>query len=45
MIRYYIDPGYNLYIVSAWINQVPAANGGVGIIIRKEASKSIINMK
>ena len=43
--RYDVDPGYDLYTVSAWRNQVQAANGGVGIIIRKEASKSLINIK
>ena len=42
--RYDVHPGYDLYTVSAWINQVQAANGGVGIIIRKEASKSLINI-
>ena len=43
--RYDVDPGYDLYTVSAWRNQVQAANGGVGIIISKEASKSLINIK
>ena len=42
---YDIDPGYNLYTISAWRNQVQAENGGVGIIISKEASKSLINIK
>ena len=43
--RYNVDPIYNLYTVSTWRNQVQAANGGVGIIISKEAIKSIINIK
>ena len=33
--QYNDDPGYYLYTVSAWRNQVQAANGGVGIIISK----------
>ena len=37
--RYDVDPGYDLYTLSVWINQVPAANGGVGIIIITEESK------
>ena len=37
--------GYDLYTVSAWIHQVHAANGSVGIIISKEASTSLINKK
>ena len=43
--RYDIDPGLNLYSVLAWINQVQAENGGVGIIISKVPSKIIINIK
>ena len=33
--RYDVDPGYDLYTVSAWRNQLQAANGRVGIIISK----------
>ena len=43
--QYNDDPGYHLYTVSAWINQVQAESGGVGIIISKEANKSLINIK
>ena len=43
--RYDVDPGYDLYTISAWINQVQAANGDVGIIIRKESIKSLISIK
>ena len=43
--RYDVDPGYDLYTVSAWRNQVQAANGSMGIIISKEDSKSLINIK
>ena len=43
--QYNDDPGYYMYTVSAWRNQVQAANGGVGIIISKEANKSLINIK
>ena len=43
--QYDVDPEYDLYTVSAYINQVQAANGGVGIIISKEASKILINIK
>ena len=43
--QYDVDSGYNLYTVSAWINQVQAANGSVVITISKEASKSLINIK
>ena len=32
-------------MVSAWRNQVQAETGGVGIIISKEANKSLINIK
>ena len=43
--QYNDDPVYYLYTVSAWRNQVQAANGGVGIIISKEANKSLIKIK
>ena len=43
--RYDVDPGYDLYTVSAWRNQVQAANSGVGLMISKEASKSLNNIK
>ena len=35
----------NIMIVSAWRNQVQAANSVVGIIISKEENKSLINIK
>ena len=40
---YDVDPGYNIY--NLWINQARVVNCGVGIIIIKEASKSLINIK
>ena len=43
--QYDVDPGYDLYTVSAWRNQVQEANGGVGIIISKKVSKILINIK
>ena len=43
--QYNVDPGHYLYTVSAWRNQVQAANGGVGIIISKEANKILLNIK
>ena len=42
---YDVEPGYNLYSVSAWRNQVQAANGYMGIIINTDISTSLINIK